>query len=205
MHTTTAPTGSGEAPLLQHLMPRYDATAVRHALIDASPERVWDELHALDLSDIGRRAPLARLMMMLRGVPDAVLRRVRHSPAPAAPERLPLVEPERIGWTMLGVRPGRELVVGGVGHFWTPSIRWRDVAAADFAGFDEPGWAAIAWGFHLTPTRDGRTLLVTECRTHATDDASRRAFRRYWRLMGPFAGYIIGLSPRLVKERAEAG
>lgn len=200
----TAPVDAGEAPLMQTLMPRYDATAVRHALIDAPAGRVWDELHALDLVDIGRGAPAARVMMALRGAPDAVLRRLRGRPAPPVPERLPLVEPERIGWTMLGERAGRELVVGAVGHFWTPTIRWREVAAADFAGFGEPGWAAIAWGFHLTPTGDGRTLLVTECRTRATDDASRRAFLRYWRLMGPFAGYIIGLSPRLVKERAEA-
>jgi hypothetical protein len=113
------------------------------------------------------------------------------------------VEPERIGWMLLGERPGRELVLGGVGHFWTPSIRWRDVPADRFAAFDEPGWAAIAWGFQLSPA-GGRTLLVTECRTRATDPASRRGFLRYRRLMRPFIGYIVCLSPRLVRERAEA-
>ena len=71
------------------------------------------------------------------------------------------------------------------------------------AAFDEPGWAAIAWGFQLSPA-GGRTLLVTECRTRATDPASRRGFLRYRRLMRPFIAYIVGLSPRLVRERAEA-
>ncbi|MGE3141608.1 MAG: hypothetical protein AB7O53_19335, partial [Thermoleophilia bacterium] len=103
--------------------------------------------------------------MTLRGAPEAVGRRIR---------RLPRAE-------------GRELVVGGVGRFWTPQITWREVPAQEFAGFAEPGWAAIAWGFHITPTGDGRTLIVTECRTRATDAPSRRAFLRYWRLVGPFA------------------
>ncbi len=201
--TGTGSGGGAEAPLLDEQMPRFDATIVRHELIDAPPGRVWDELVALDLTDIGRRQPLARAMMAARGAPDALRRRIRHLPAPPPPERLPLVEPERIGWMLLGERPGRELLLGGIGHFWTPTVRWRDVPADRFAAFDEPGWAAIAWGFHLAPAAGGRTLLVTECRTRATDPDSRRGFLRYWRLMRPFIGYIIGLSPRLIRERSE--
>jgi hypothetical protein len=195
-----------EELLIDRLMPRCDATVLRHEVVDAPPDVVWRALRELDLAEIGARAPLARALMALRGLPEAVVRRVRGLPAPPPPERLPLVEPERIGWIMLGERPGRELVVGAVGHFWTPSIRWReDVRPEEFAAFDEPGHAAIAWGFTLRPYGAGRTLLTTECRTHATDPAARRGFLRYWRLVGPFAAYIIGLSPRAVKRRAEEG
>lgn len=190
--------------LIDAAMPRFDATLLRHEVIDAPPGRVWDELHALDLMDVGARAPVARALMTARGLPDALLGRLGRRPPAPAPERLPLAEPWRYDWVLVGERPGRELVVGAVGHFWTPSIRWAHVEPDGFAGFDEPGNARIAWGFVLTPYGEGRTLLTTECRTAATDEASRRGFRRYWRLMRPFIGYIIGLSPRLVKERAEA-
>jgi hypothetical protein len=190
--------------LIDRLMPRFDATLMRHVVVDAPPPRVWEALRRLDLMEVGARAPLARALMAVRAAPDALARRVRGRPAPPPPDRLPLVEPERIGWALLGERPGSELVVGGVGHFWTPSIRWREVAPGDFADFAEPGNAAIAWGFTLSPYGEGRTLLTTECRTRATDERSRRGFMRYWRLMRPFIGYIIGLSPRIVKERAEA-
>lgn len=193
-----------EGLLIDAAMPRFDATLLRHEVIDAPPGRVWEELRRLDMMEVGARAPAARALMALRGLPDAALRRLRRREPAAVPERLPLVEPERYDWLMIGERPGRELVVGAVGHFWTPSIRWRRVSPEEFAGFDEPGNARIAWGFTLTPYGEGRTLLTTECRTQATDEGSRRAFLRYWRLMRPFIGYIIGLSPRLVRERAEA-
>ncbi|WP_217921643.1 hypothetical protein [Miltoncostaea oceani] len=204
-HEDVAVATRGEELLIDGLMRHYDATVVRHEVVDAPPAVVWDALRDLDLAEVGAGAPVARLLMAVRGLPEAVVRRLRGRPAPPPPERLPLVEPERIGWIMLGQRPGRELVVGAVGHFWTPSIRWReDVGADGFAAFDEPGWAAIAWGFTLRPYGEGRTLLTTECRTHATDAAARRGFLRYWRLVGPFAAYIIGLSPKAVKRHAEA-
>lgn len=205
-HEDVAVASEREELMIDGLMPAWDATVVRHEVVDAPPGDVWDALRDLDLAEVGAGAPVAQALMALRGLPEVVVRRVRGLPAAPPPERLPLVEPERIGWIMLGERTGRELVIGAVGRFWTPSIRWRDDVPADgFATFDEPGYAAIAWGFTLRPYGVGRTLLTTECRTHATDPAARRGFLRYWRLVGPFAAYIIGLSPRAVKRRAEAG
>lgn len=205
MHDRDGADGADEL-LIDAMMPRFDATLLRHAVVDAPPARVWEAVRALDLMDVGAQAPLARALMWLRGAPDALGRRLRGLPAPPPPERLPLTAPEGYGWMMLGERPGREIVVGAVGHFWTPAIRWRDdVRPEDFATFDEPGYAAIAWGFTLRPYGDARTLLTTECRTRATDDAARRGFRRYWALVRPFVGYIIGLSPRCVKRTAERG
>jgi hypothetical protein len=33
-------------------------------------------------------------------------------------------------------------------------------------------------------------VLSTETRVQAVDDAALRAFRRYWRVVGPFSGLI---------------
>jgi hypothetical protein len=43
----------------------------------------------------------------------------------------------------------------------------------------------VVTSFHA----DGR-LLTTETRIAAVDDAARRAFMRYWRIVGPFSGLI---------------
>jgi hypothetical protein len=36
----------------------------------------------------------------------------------------------------------------------------------------------------------GGTLLSTETRVSATNSTARRAFRGYWRVVGPFSGLI---------------
>jgi hypothetical protein len=61
-----------------------------------------------------------------------------------------------------------------------PSPETNDPAG--FAAFSEPGWAKAALSFQLTPTADG-TVLAAETRVMATDEASRRRFGRYWRLI----------------------
>jgi len=105
-------------------------------------------------------------------------------------------------WTKLDEAPGEEFVVGAVGKFWRPSIEWRDVAPDEFADFDEPGYAKLAIGISVRPYGARRSLLTYEARTATTDDRARRNFRRYWRLVGPFAGYLM--STALDRSAAEA-
>jgi hypothetical protein len=52
----------------------------------------------------------------------------------------------------LGESPGRELAFGAVGKFWQPNIKWRDVAADEFASFSEPGWARSSRTSRCSPT-----------------------------------------------------
>jgi hypothetical protein len=42
-------------------------------------------------------------------------------------------------------------------------------------------------------------------RTATTDPASARQFRRYWKVIGPFAGYIMRHWVTLANEHAEQG
>jgi hypothetical protein len=72
-----------------------------------------------------------------------------------------------------------EIVVGASGTPWRPRGGIRSFHDA------APGTVRIAAGFRA----DG-TTLTTETRVAATDAAARRAFLRYWRIVGPFSALI---------------
>lgn len=91
----------------------------------------------------------------------------------------------------LGERPGEEVVYGMVGKFWKPTIEWADVDAGEFRDFDEPGYAKLVTSFSVRPYGAARTLLSYETRIVTTDEAARRRFRRYWTVIGSFAGFLM--------------
>ena len=66
-----------------------------------------------------------------------------------------------------------------------------------------PGYGKIGWGFTVLPYGKGRSILVDECRTRVTDPVSRERFRRYWKLVGPGARYVMGRTVALAKRHAE--
>jgi hypothetical protein len=76
-------------------------------------------------------------------------------------------------------RSKNEVVFGGAGTPWRPRA-----GIGSFADV-RPGTVRVAANF----LSDG-AVLSTETRIQAVDDAARRAFARYWRLVGPFSGVI---------------
>jgi hypothetical protein len=86
------------------------------------------------------------------------------------------------GFEVLSRTP-TELVVGASGRPWRLGERLRR--------FDEerPGTVRLAADFRAEPAPGG-TLLSTATRVAAADAAARRAFGRYWRVVGPFSGLI---------------
>src|SRR4051794_7364336 len=128
------------------------------------------------------------------------------------PERLRLRDlPERApgdgGWILLREdTEARELVLGLVGRFWRPVIRYADVAPDAFADFDEPGWAKTLYGLTVTPLPDGRSLLTGTMRTATTDDAARRAFTRYWTFgVGSGAHVVVRALLEQTRDAAQRG
>lgn len=75
------------------------------------------------------------------------------------------------------------LVVGASGRPWRPR---GELGAFDR---DRPGTVRIATDFRAEPAAGG-SLLSTETRVAAVDEAARRAFRRYWLLVGPSSALI---------------
>lgn len=148
----------------------------RHARRVAAPaERVFAAVREVTLAELG----VFRVLARLRGI------------------RVPADRPifEAGPWRMLAEDPGRELVLGAIGRPWR--LRGGDSPAADFAAFDRPGYAKLAINWRL----DG-TTLSTETRVLLTDDASRRAFRRYWLVIRPFSGLIRRVWLRAIARRA---
>ncbi len=101
--------------------------------------------------------------------------------------------------------PPRAFVLGIVGQFWKPSGRLLDFEVSRFAELVAPGHAKAIWSFDVTPLSSNEVVLRTTTRVSCGDDASRRSFRRYWRVVGPFSGLIRRRVLRLVTEAAESG
>jgi len=191
--TTTAPL------LIDSFVDRSDATSAAHAIVAAPPDETLEAARTLDLLEV--RTPLTAAAFAVRGIPEKVLHRPEHRP----PARLTLDRDlELPGWMLLGHEPGRELVFGAVGVFWTPTITWNtNVTPETFAAFHEPGWGKIACNYSTLPYGVHRTLLTYECRTVTTDDGARRRFDRYWWLIRPFVHHIMSATVRTIAAHAE--
>ena len=75
---------------------------------------------------------------------------------------------------------------------------------ANFAGFDQAGYAKMAANFRLAPTAGRRApRLSTETQVACTDAASARRFARYWWLIRPASGAIRRSWLAAIKRRAE--
>lgn len=194
--------GADSPMLIDRYLPEYDVTTVRHAVVEADPETTYEAMLTADLLDTG---PIVRTLGRLRNAPTAVSRRIRGTSGEPPPERMRFADvPETDEWTLLDETPGEEFVFGAVGKFWRPEIEWRQVGPETFAAFDEPGYAKLAITLSVRPYGEGRTVLSYEARTATTDHRARRNFRRYWRVIGPFAGYLMARALERIAADAEA-
>jgi hypothetical protein len=179
--------------LIDEWMPRWDVVERHETRIRASRERVWRAGRTLDLG----ASPVIRALFALRSLPALFSRQPRQEALGITMDGL-----LRSGFVLLGERPGEELLLGLVGQFWRPSGCILRLTADEVRGFDRPGYAVAAWNFTLAD--DGEAVrLATETRVRCTDDASRRSFRRYWRLIGPFSGLTRREMLRSIRRACE--
>jgi hypothetical protein len=149
---------------IDRFLPEWDANEVHGTVLDVPPERAL----AAALAAPGAPDAIVRVLLRLRGLPhggsiDELLR--------------------GIGFETLA-REDDEVVFGAAGKPWRPG------AALGLFGEAVAGTVRIAANFRAEPAADGRTVLSTETRIAAVDEDARRAFRRYWRLIGPFSALI---------------
>ena len=178
---------------LDEFLPDYDVNEVHSTRVAASPDAVMAAVRSLT----AREVPLLVALMAVRGLPARLMGRRRRRPSGTIVEGF-----LRGGFVALADRP-HELVVGAVGRFWLASAEVRRVSAAEFAAFNEPGYAIAAFNMHAEPAPGGGTLLTTETRIQATDDGARRSFRRYWRVIYPGSAAIRRAWLRAIRKRAE--
>jgi hypothetical protein len=188
--------------LLDGWMPVYDVSAKYETTVRASPETVYEALWQTDL----RSDPLIRGLLTVRALPGllfrpgATWRRMRGRTERSAEGLRGLLRPD--GFVLLAESPPEELVLGVTGTFWTPSARLVPSSPATFRETPAPNLARGTWGFRLEPLGDS-TRLSTETRVRCADAATRRAFRRYWRIIGGASGLIRKIMLRRIRLAAE--
>ena len=118
-----------------------------------------------------------------------------------APEQQPLLSVAlRSGFRLLAEQPPREIVFGTMVAV-PPGVRNADITPAEFMTLGGPGYAKAVMNFRIIPDGNG-SMIHTETRVFATDDATRRAFGRYWRVIYPGSAIIRREWLRAIDKRA---
>lgn len=158
---------------------QWEQQSSHHRIVASSPERTWEALVGVSLADI----PLMRRFLALRALPG----RLGGGRGRGLRIDVALVDVlVASGFTVLRFDAPEVLELGRIARFW----RLRGDAgvpvgdAAAFRAFDAAGYAKATVVFRVAPLSGG-TLLETTTRVHGTDAAARRAFARYWRVVGP--------------------
>jgi len=140
------------------------------------PRFDFNETHSISLAcDAERALELALEAPAAPGRLVAALFRARGLPPGTSVQGLF----DRMGFDTLSTSP-TEVVLGACGTPWRPSGELGPFAD------ERPGTVRVATDIRATPV-DGGCILSTETRVLPADDAARRAFRRYWAVIGPFS------------------
>jgi len=181
---------------LDELLPNYEFSERHRRRVRATPAAALAAVTTVTPGEM----PLVRFLFALRSGP-ALLTRGRGLPSDRA---RPLAE-QMIEFGFVPLADGEdELVLGFVGQPWRLSggTMPRLSTPDDWNEFGEQGYVKAVMNFRVEPDSDG-SILETETRIAATDDRSRRRFRRYWRVIRGGSGAIRRSWLRAAKRRAE--
>lgn len=175
---------SVQAMLIDEFLSDYDYDERHSVEVAASSDAIYRAAKQVDFSD----SFIVRSLMRLRGMETG---------------RLTLEDFSYSRFKVLGEIPGKELLIGLAGRFWTPWGDLQEVDASNFHEFDKAGYAKAVWNFSVSG--DGViSQLTTETRIKCLDTSSRRRFGFYWTLIRPFSGLIRMEMLSLIKRSAEA-
>ncbi len=170
--------------LIDEFCPTYHVMERHEISVRAPVEKVYSVLRSFTMTD----SPVVRWLFRLRGLPyDAVT----------------LDAMLKFGFVLLAEIPNQELVFGLAGRFWALKGGIERLDTNTFKQFEKEGCAKAVGNFALCQQTDGITSVVTETRVYCIGNSSRRYFRLYWALIGPFSAWIRREWLRLIKRRAE--
>jgi hypothetical protein len=179
-------------PLLDRFMPEYEFGDRHRTFVAAPVETTFAAACQLDM----QRSPTIRAIFKAREL--LLGSRPNQASYPAA-----LVAwAKALGWGVLAVNPGREVVFGAVTRAWEADVTFRALRPDAFRSFEEPGYVKIVWTLCADPSGDG-SIARTETRVITTDAAARVKFGRYWLAVSPGIRLIRRLAFRMVKREAE--
>lgn len=180
---------------MTRVLPSYQFHEVHRTTVRATPERAYRAIKEVTASEILFFRELTWLRRLGRPGPEGILN---------APDRRPLLDVATQTSFITLADNSREIVVGTV--VITPRhARARPVNVDEFTALAaRDGFALATMNFVVTPRADGRCDVSTETRVYATDEAARRRFAAYWRLINLGSAFIRVMWLRAIKRRAEA-
>ena len=186
-------TRRGPPTLLDRFLPECEVLE-RHQTRVAAPAEVTF-VAAGEMSLMG--SPIVRAIFRGREL------LMRSSAAEERPPQSLIDDVLSIGWGVLAQESRREIVLGAVSQPWESDVKFRALPPDDFAAFDEPGFAKIAWTIRAEPLGPATSRFYTETRVATTDAVARKRFRRYWTMVSPGVRLIRRELLRLVRSDAE--
>jgi hypothetical protein len=180
--------------LIDRFMPTFDVSEHHERRVDGASATVFDVARHIDLS----RSPLTTVLLAIRRIPQFLTRT-------AFPvQQFDLDSMVDYGFVVLAEEPGEEIVLGAIGTFWKPTGGMRPTVADEFIDFAEPGFAKATMNLRVQPFGAASSLVITETRVLCTDASSRRKFKTYWRLIGPFSAFIRTQMLSLIEKEVSA-
>jgi hypothetical protein len=180
-------------PSLDEFIPAYEVVERHHVRVSAPAAIALAAACDTELA----QSPIIRAIFKARELILGAQNDKARSP------RTLLAWAKELGWAVLAEIPDREVVLGAVTRPWDANPIFRPLPPQEFARFHEPGYAKIAWTLRADPTNATESIARTETRVATTDQAARKAFRRYWSLVSPGVEVIRWISLQLVKREAE--
>jgi hypothetical protein len=194
MTTATTAPPAAQPLMLDWLLPDFDATLVEHRVVDGDLDSVYRAVTSVDMVEIPSAYPAVRGLFAARGAAEHLVNALLGRPTPTleadGPMRLGEL-PTHGDWVKLSDDPPQELAFGVIGRVWGGETVWATIDTADFAAFEQPGFAKIACSISLRPYGSTRTLVSYEARTQALDADSRAHFLRYWRVVRPGVAIVM--------------
>lgn len=190
-----------EAMLIDEFLPRYDVVERHGIRVDAPASRVYEAIWAADLA---RSLPV-RVLLGLRTLPSLLVDRAKARRLADVLQRSTTVTLQTVlsqGFYLLAEEPGREVLLGVVGRFWTPTASLEPTDPERFRSAAAPGRAKGAWNFTVTALGEGSTRLETETRVQCADARTLARFRPYWLVVRPFSGLIRRMMLRTIRAAA---
>lgn len=187
LHRVTSATS-----VLDETLPQWHFHEVHRRHVDAPPEVTWRAMRDVTANEIRLFGLLTWIRRGGRKGPESAIN---------APGQQPLLSVAlRSGFRLLAEQPPREIVFGTMVTV-PPGVRTADITPAEFMAIGGPGYAKAVMNFRIAPDGTG-SMIHTETRVFATDDATRRSFGRYWRVIYPGSAIIRREWLRAIDKRA---
>jgi len=168
----------------------------RHSIhIDATPEKIFEAIHAVTADEIFLFRTLVAIRRCCRPGPESIMN------APATKPLLDVATETTFVYLVDDVP--REIVVGTVINAPRGIQKPAKLTPEIFHKTLLPGIVLATMNYLVTPNSNGGSTVSTETRVYGNNDAAVRRFAVYWRIIHPGSGIIRWSWLRAIKRRAE--